>query len=161
MSAMDTVYIWIGWALLAIGTLGCLVPVLPGPPIAFASLFLALAAGDHTSPSMQTLVIAGAVTMAVIVLDYIVPAIGARKFNCSKAGVVGCFIGTMIGLFFLPFGMIVGAFLGALLGEAVIAGKNLGPALRGAFGALLGHLAGILLKLSCCGFLAYCFYKSV
>lgn len=155
---MDTVYIWTGWALLAIGTLGCFVPVLPGPPVAFASFFMAYAMG---AIGLITLFTAAVVTLAVTALDYVVPAMGARKFNCSKAGVVGCFAGTMIGLFFLPFGMIIGAFVGALLGEAVVAGKNLESALRGAFGALLGYLAGMLLKLSCCGFLAYWFYKAV
>lgn len=155
---MEAVYIWIGWALLAIGTLGCFIPVLPGPPVAFASFLIAYAMG---AIGLITLFTAAAATLAATFLDYVVPAIGARKFNCSKAGVVGCFIGTVVGLFFLPFGMIVGAFCGALLGEAVVAGKNLGPALRGACGALLGYLAGILLKLACCGFLAYWFYRAI
>ena len=155
---MNIVYVCIGWALLVIGTLGCFIPVLPGPPIAYAALFLAYAAG---TVSGATLLVAGAVTIGVLVLDCFVPAIGARKFNCSKAGIFGCLLGTIIGLFFLPFGIIVGAFLGALLGEILVARKNLGSALCGAFGAILGYLAGIVLKLACCGFLAYCYYKAV
>lgn len=155
---MDIVYIIIGWTLLVIGTLGCFIPVLPGPPVAYASLLLAYAVG---AISGMTLLVAGAVTIAILILDCFVPAIGARKFNCSRAGIFGCLVGTVIGLFFLPFGIIIGAFLGALLGETVVARKNLGPALRGAFGAILGYLAGIVLKLACCGFLAFCFYKAV
>ena len=30
---MDITYEWIGWILIAIGTIGCFLPVLPGPPI--------------------------------------------------------------------------------------------------------------------------------
>ena len=155
---MDIVYITIGWALLAVGTLGCFIPVLPGPPVAYASLFLAYVVGTISG---TTLLVAGGVTIAVCILDYIVPAIGARKFNCSKAGIIGCMVGTIIGLFFLPFGIIIGAFIGALVGEAMIARKKLGQALCGAFGAILGYLAGIAIKLACCGFLAYCFYNAV
>ena len=42
---MDVAYEWIGWVLIAIGIVGCFLPVLPGPPIAYAALFLALARG--------------------------------------------------------------------------------------------------------------------
>ena len=99
---MDIVYEWIGWILIAIGAVGCFLPVLPGPPIAYAALFLALARGDHSSPGVAALVVAGAVTAAVLVLDWIVPTLGAKKFNCSRVGMLGCFIGTIVGLFFLP-----------------------------------------------------------
>lgn len=78
---MDIVYEWIGWILIAIGAVGCFLPVLPGPPIAYAALFLALARGDHSSPGVAALVVAGAVTAAVLVLDWIVPTLGAKKFN--------------------------------------------------------------------------------
>ena len=69
-------------------------------------------------------------------------------------------IGTIVGLFFLPIGIIAGPFFGALVGE-LVAGRNFGQSLYGAFGALIGFLAGVLLKVLCCGLLAYWFYQSV
>ena len=157
---MDVAYEWIGWVLIAIGTVGCFLPVLPGPPIAYAALFLALARGDHSSPGVSTLVAAGAATLAVLALDWIVPALGAKKFDCSRFGMFGCFAGTVVGMFFLPLGVVAGLFLGALAGE-LLSGKSLGPSLRGAFGALLGYACGIALKVACCGFVAYQFWAAV
>ena len=125
-------YEWIGWVLIAIGTIGCFLPVLPGPPIAYAALFLALARGDHSSPEVSTFVVAGLVMAVVLVLDWIVPALGARKFNCSRLGMLGCFIGTIAGLFFLPLGVVAGPFLGALAGE-MVSGKPFGMSLKGAW----------------------------
>ena len=157
---MDIAYEWIGWGLIAIGTIGCFLPVLPGPPIAYAALFLALARGDHSSPGVATLVVAGVVTAAVLVLDWIVPALGAKKFDCSRVGMFGCFVGTVVGLFFLPFGVVAGPFLGALAGE-LLSGKPFGRSLRGAFGALLGYVCGVALKVACCGFIACRFWAAV
>ena len=157
---MDVAYEWIGWILIAVGTIGCFLPVLPGPPIAYAALFVAMARGDHSSPGIATLVVAGVATVAVLVLDWIVPALGAKKFNCSRIGMFGCFVGTIVGLFFLPFGVVAGPFLGALAGE-LLAGKQFWLSLRGAFGALLGYACGVLLKVLCCGFIAYQFWAAV
>lgn len=157
---MDVVYVCCGWALLAVGLVGCFVPLIPGPPIAYCALFVALALGDHSAPSLSLLITAGAVTAAVTVLDYVVPAWGAAKFHCSRWGTFGCLAGTIVGLFFLPLGIVAGPFLGALAGE-LIAGKKIGSALFGSFGALVGFLTGVLLKVICCGLLAYWFYLSV
>ena len=113
---MDIAYEWIGWILIATGAVGCFLPVVPGPPIAYAALLLALARGDHSSPGVSVLVVAGAVMVAVLALDWIVPSLGAKKFNCSRIGMLGCFVGTIAGMFFLPYGVVAGPFLGAFAG---------------------------------------------
>ena len=156
----DAVYMCVGWLLIAIGICGCVIPLIPGPPIAFIALLFAKIIGDHILPSRATLLLAAAITIVVTVLDYVVPAIGARRFNCSRLGTIGCVIGTLVGLFFLPLGVIVGPFFGALIGESV-SGKNLGQASFGAIGALVGFLFGVIIKLACCGYIAYCFYNAV
>ena len=81
---MDLVYICLGWIFLAVGLIGCFLPVLPGLPIAYLALLAALARGDHSSPSVTCLVVAGVVTAVVMVLDFVVPALGAKKFNCNQ-----------------------------------------------------------------------------
>lgn len=156
---IDTVYEWLGWALIAVGVIGCFVPVLPGPVLSYAALFVALAIGDHSRPTVACLVAAGVATAVVSVLDSFVPAMGAKKFHCTKAGTTGCFVGTFVGMFFLPLGVLLGPFLGALAGELLF-GRPLKQAMSGAFGAFLGFMLGLLLKLACCGFIAYCFFSA-
>ena len=133
--------------LLLIGFVGCVVPVLPGPIIGYCGLLTLIPTAK--CPSTLVLVSMGLVVAVVTVADYVVPAIGAKKFDCSRWGTFGCFVGTIAGLFFVPIGILLGPFLGAFLGE-LIARKPVGAALRGGFGAFLGFLSGVLLKLLAC-----------
>ena len=157
---VSIVCIGLGVLLIAIGFIGCVVPVLPGPSLAYCSLLLVRFGCAADVPSTWCLVLTGALTVAVTVLDYVVPALGARAFRCSRQGIAGCMLGTVVGLFFLPLGVMVGPFLGALVGE-LIGGKRLGSGLLGATGAFLGFVFGALLKLVCCGTIAYCFCQTV
>ena len=156
----DIAFIVLGAILLVLSFIGCVVPVIPGPALAFAGLLCARGIAPHTAPSIYTLAVALAFVVVVIVLDYVVPALGARKFNCGKLGVFGCVVGTIVGLFFVPIGLVVGPFLGAMIGE-LLAGKKVRQSLKGAVGAFLGYAAGILLKLICCGSLAAVFVQAV
>ena len=133
--------------LLLIGFVGCVVPVLPGPIIGYCGL-LALIPTEKC-PSTLMLVTMGLVVAAVTIADYVVPAIGAKKFNCSRWGTAGCFAGTIVGIFFVPIGILIGPFLGAFLGE-LIAMKPIGAALKGGLGAFLGFLSGVFLKVLAC-----------
>ena len=142
---------------LAIGFVGCVVPVLPGVACAYAALWTL-----YPTPfalTTERLLVGGAIAMVVIVLDYVVPAIGAKKFNCSKWGVFGCMAGTFVGIFFAPFGIILGPFLGAVAGE-LIAGKTLSAATHGGVGALLGFIAGVLLKFIACALFTWWFIQA-
>ena len=90
----------------------------------------------------------GAVTIFLIVLDYVAPALGAKKYGATKRGIWGSAIGMIIGIFFIPpWGMIVGAFAGALLGE-LSSGKSGRKALRAGWGILIGSVLGVGLKLA-------------
>ena len=81
--------------LLILGLLGCVVPVIPGPALSYAALLLLLP--SRFAPSLGVCVWFGIGCAAVLVLDTIVPAVGAKKFRCSRWGVAGCIIGTVIG----------------------------------------------------------------
>ena len=144
---MDIVYVIIAAVLIVVSFVGCAVPVLPGPVLAFCGVLTLLP--SRFAPSTQTCVLLGVACAVVLVLDYVVPAFGAKKFNCSRWGIFGCFVGTIVGIFFAPLGLLFGPFVGAVLGE-VIAGKNFSASLKGGFGALLGFLFGITLKLAYC-----------
>ena len=143
--------------LLLIGFVGCVVPVLPGPIIGYCGL-LALIPTEKC-PSTLILVTMGLVVAAVTIADYVVPAIGAKKFNCSRWGTTGCFVGTIVGIFFVPIGILLGPFLGAFCGE-LIAQKPIGAALKGGFGAFLGFLSGVFLKILACLAMTAVFFLS-
>jgi len=141
----------LGGFLLLLGLVGCVVPVLPGPLCAYAALWVLVASG--ATPGTMPLV-AGAVALLLATsADYVFPALFARKFRCSKAGVFGCFVGTLVGLFFLPIGLVAGPFLGTVCGELIV-GRTMGAALKGGVCALIGFVVCLVLKFAvvaaCC-----------
>lgn len=148
---MEVAWLSVGWVLVAAGMVGCVVPVVPGPILSYCALLCLL--GTSHAPTVAVLVTFGVVTIIATVLDYVVPALGARKFNCSKLGLVGCAIGTVIGIAFFPLGLLLGPFLGAVIGE-LIAGKPLGKSFWGGIGAFVGFLVGTILKLVACSTMA-------
>ena len=156
----DILIIILAGFLLGTGIIGCFLPILPGPAIAYAGFFRARWIDPVNSPSDSELVMAGVMVAAVTLFDYIVPALGAKKFNCSKWGTFGCFAGTIIGLFFVPLGVVLGPFIGAFCGEC-IAGKKFDLAIRGAFGAFVGYVTGLVVKCACCIVLVVWFMNSI
>ena len=132
--------------LILIGIIGCLVPVLPGPPLSWAGLIV-LHLTRFADLSQNLLIILGIVAVLVTVLDYVVPIWGTKKFGGSKYGVRGATVGLIIGLFFGPPGIIIGPFIGAVVGELIFK-DDLKYALKAGFGSLLGFMTGIGLKLA-------------
>lgn len=131
-----------------VGLAGCILPMLPGPPLAWLGMLL-LHFTDRVDFSVTELVVSALVVIATLVLDYFTPMIGAKKFGGGKYGNRGCVIGTIMGMFFLPLGLILGPFLGAVIGE-LIAGKPFRTALKAGFGSFVGFLFGTLIKLAVC-----------
>ena len=132
-----------------VGIIGCIVPGLPGVPVAYLGLWIAQAT-ERVDFTWQMLLIWGIVTIAATVLDYVVPAWGTKQYGGTKYGVWGSTIGVFVGLFAGPWGVILGPLVGAVLGE-LIGGKEAREALRAGWGSFLGLLFGTILKLVCCG----------
>jgi len=157
---MDTFLIISGIILLLAGLAGCLLPALPGPPLSYVALLLLHLTKTHQF-STKFLVIWLVITALVVVLDYLVPVWGAKKFGASKRGVWGSIIGLILGLFILPpFGIILGPFIGAVVGE-MTAGKENSLALKAGFGSFMGFMAGMLLKLVASGMMTWFFFKEL
>ena len=144
---MDIILLSLGFILMLVGILGSFLPVLPGPPISWIGLlllYLTKAVPDDWWLLGITLVFA----IAVFILDYIIPAVGTKKFGGSKAGMAGTIIGLLVAIFFPvlgPFGIIVWPFVGALVGE-LINKADQKTALKAAFGSFLGFLTGTFMK---------------
>jgi len=128
------------------GIIGCLAPILPGPPISFLGLILLHLSrfGHFSSPALITF---GTIAVIVTILDYIVPIWGTKRFGGSKYGTRGATVGLIVGLFLGPLGVIIGPLLGAFIGEMIFK-DDLNYALKAGFGSLLGFLSGIGLKLA-------------
>lgn len=152
---MDIFLIILGAICLLVGILGCVLPVLPGVPLAYCGLLL-LHATDKVQFTWQFLVIWAVVTIVVQVLDSVVPIWGTKKFGGSKMGVWGSTLGLLVGLFFGPWGIVLGPFLGAVVFE-LIDGKNTRLALKAGWGSFVGLMTGTILKLICCGLMTYYF----
>jgi len=115
---MDIFLVIVGFVCVIVGVMGSIVPVLPGLPISWVGLLLAhltsVVPMDYTYLGIWL-----AVAILVLVLDYVIPAMGTKKYGGSKYGVWGTTIGLIVGMFFPPIGFIVGPFLGAYIGEMV------------------------------------------
>lgn len=146
---MDIALLIIAFVLMLIGLIGCIVPGLPGTPIAYAALWIAQAT-DRVDFSWQFLLIWGIVVVVISVLDYLVPAWGTKHYGGTKWGVWGSTLGVFVGLFFGAIGVILGPLVGAIIGE-ILAGKELQTALKAGWGSFVGILFGTILKLIACG----------
>ena len=153
---MDIFLIISGAILMLMGIAGCVLPILPGPPISFFGILLLhwTTRVSFTEDLLWTLAL---VTVAVTALDYVVPIYGTKKFGGTKKGIWGSTIGLLLGMFFFPpFGIIIGPLVGAFLGE-LSAGQDTNKAMRSAMGSFLGFLTGTLLKFIACFVMAYYF----
>ena len=142
---MEAVLIIIGLFLIIVGLIGCVIPGIPGAPIAYISLIL-LQFAEQTPFSWIFMLSWLLIVIAVTLLDFYVPAWGTKKFGGSRFGSWGSILGLIIGLFFPPWGILIGPFLGAYIGE-LIGGKHNNEALKAGFGAFIGFVAGTLMKL--------------
>ena len=146
---MEYFLLIMSFCFLIIGILGSFLPVLPGPPISWVGLLL-LSLTNGITMSYWVLGITLFIALFVVVLDYIIPAKGTKRFGGSKYGIWGTNIGLVIGLFFPPIGFIIGAFAGALIGELIYDKKDQNRAFKAATGSFLGFLAGTFIKLVVC-----------
>ena len=156
---MDVFLLILAFLCMLIGIIGCIIPGLPGTPIAYAGLWIAQATA-RVDFSWQMLLTWGIITIIVSILDYVVPAWGTKRYGGTKYGVWGSTIGVFVGLFFGAIGVIVGPLVGAILGE-LISGKELSNALRAGWGSFIGILMGTLIKLICCGLMTTALIKAV
>lgn len=156
---LDILLIVLGIILLIVGILGCVLPVIPGPPISYIGLIMLHITHRYQIDGNKLLWLAF-VAIFVTVLDYVIPVWGTKRFGGSKAGVWGATIGLVIGLFIGSVGIILGPFAGAIIGETM-QGKESKDALRAGFGAFIGFLTGIGIKLMASGFMTFYFFKEL
>jgi uncharacterized protein YqgC (DUF456 family) len=157
---MDYFLIGLGIILMVTGILGCVLPLIPGPPLNYLALLL-LHFTTRFQFSTDFLILWAAITIIIYGLDFIIPVWGTKKFGGSKRGVWGSVIGLVAGMFFFPpFGIIIGPFVGAVIGE-LTAGKKSMAALKSGFGSFVGFITGTVLKLAASGVMTWYFVKEL
>lgn len=156
---MDYVLLGLAIVMMIVGIAGCLLPVLPGPPLTYLGLVV-LHFTKFGPVSTNLFIILGVVAIVVTVIDYIVPIWGTRQFGGSKYGMRGAAVGLVIGLFLGPFGIIAGPFIGAVVGELLFK-DDIKYALKAGFGSLLGFLTGVGLKLAASLLMTFYFVKTL
>jgi len=158
---LTTVAIILGLLLALVGLAGCIIPVIPGPPLSFLALIILSFAKNWQPFSPTFLIIMACLTIVVTIVDYVVPAGGAKKYGASKFGVWGSVIGMPIGFFFFPpWGILIGGIVGALAGE-LLAGKEGRKVFRASWGIFVGYVVGTGLKLVFSGVLLFFYIKEM
>lgn len=145
---MDYFLLVLSVLLLILGIIGSVLPALPGPPVSWLGI-LCLYFVDGIELSAVALWGSLFLTLVIVILDYLIPAQGTKRFGGSKYGVWGTNIGLVLGIIApVPFGFILGPFLGALIGELIFDSRDVSRALKAAIGSFIGFLASTFLKIA-------------
>ncbi len=121
--------------------------------IAIGSFFYALTTGfEQLSLSFVLTLIA--VMLLFEILEFILISVTAKHYGTSRWGIAGAIIGGILGAFsgafFTPLlGAILGSLVGVFLGAFVIEmtrKPNIGHGLRAGYGAFVGRVGGLSIK---------------
>ena len=129
--------------LLILGIIGTILPVLPGLLLSLCGLLI-YKFGTDTPLSMIYIWIFVFLTLISVVLNYVIPARTTRKYGGTRWGSIGSFVGTLVGMFFIPipFGFLIGMFAGVFVGELLHDAKDKKKAWNSTKGALIGFVYG-------------------
>ncbi len=156
---MDIFLIILAAICLLLALAGSVLPMLPGPPLAYAGILL-LHFTDKVQFTCTQLWVWLLLVVVVQALDYVTPMLGTKYFGGTKWGNWGALAGTLLGLFFMPWGILVGPFVGAVAGE-LLGDKDWRYAFKSGIGSLVGFLLGTVLKLVLCGYFIYQFVSAL
>lgn len=121
--------------------------------IAFSSLFYGITTGFDNITFTFVAILFGIVLLLEFI-EFLLISLTAKKYGSSKWGIIGAIIGGIVGAisgaFVTPVvGAIVGSFTGVFLGAfllELIAQSSLKAGLLSGFGAFLGKIGGLSVK---------------
>ncbi|WP_333854334.1 DUF456 domain-containing protein [Epilithonimonas sp.] len=141
---MDSVFIdIIALVLLFIGMLGTFLPILPGLLLSICGLLIFKFGTENDMPMLYVWIFAF-LTLISTVLNYVIPSKTNKKYGGTRYGSIGSFIGTLLGLFFIPIplGFLIGMLLGVFLGELLHDINDRKKAFNSMKGAFIGFVYG-------------------
>lgn len=143
---MDVLLSILALLFIIIGIIGCIVPILPGVALAYVG-YLCCYFCSFSQISTTAVWVYLALTIAVSVLDYILPAYMTKLSGGSKAGQRGATAGLIAGMLLGSIvGAIIGPFVGAVVGELINDGKDTSRAIKVGIGSFFSFLVGTGLK---------------
>lgn len=146
---MSILIIIIAFLLLFFGILGAFLPVMPGPALSFFGILLISYLTDFTHITFDNLIYLAVIAFLITFLDYWLQILSVKIFGGGKHSLIGVIVGLLFGLFiFPPFGVFLGPFFGAYLGALYETDFNLLSSFKIAFGAIVGFISGIIMKIS-------------
>lgn len=132
------VLLWIAAiVLVAAGLAGLVLPLLPGPILVFAGLFVGAWIDNFRFVGTGTLIVLGVMAALAYACDAAGGAVGARRYGASPRAIAGAALGGVAGIFFGLPGIVLGPFVGAFIGELSIR-RRFGGAARAGWGATVG-----------------------
>lgn len=135
-------------SLMTAGLIGCVLPILPGHLIILIGAIAHwLMLGDGSGLKWWSLVVLVLVMVISQTFEFISGAAGSKLFGGTRWGAAGALIGSIAGLFFLPFGLLLGPLIGAVACELLFAKKQTRPAVVSGVGSVVGTLAGMGFKI--------------
>jgi uncharacterized protein YqgC (DUF456 family) len=133
-------------ALIVVGLVGAIVPLLPGIPLIFTGIWLIAGVDGYRHLGLGWLLGIAAVGAVGLVVDLLAGALGAKRMGASSQAVCGALIGTVIGLFFGIPGLLFGPFFGAVIGE-LSAGNSVLRSAHAGVSVWVGLIFGTIIKL--------------
>jgi uncharacterized protein YqgC (DUF456 family) len=140
--------LWIGAiALMVAGSIGTIVPGLPGVLLIYGGMWLAAWIDGFTRIGWPTLTVLGVLAALAFAADLLASLVGAKRVGASRQALIGALIGAIAGMSLGLLGLIFGPFAGAVIGE-LIARRPIAAAARVGFGTWLGLVLGTLARIA-------------
>ncbi len=124
------------------GIVGTFLPALPGIPLIWGAMLVYGLVERFHDMTPAFLTVTFLVVVGSQVAEHYAKAWGAQKYGAGKAGSWGAVIGSIAGLFFMPWGLVLGPFLGAMLFELIV-GRPTKEAVRAGWGGVVGVLGSV------------------
>ena len=141
-----TIFLYVmGILLVLVGLVGLVVPVLPGAPLMFLGILAVAWADGFARIGTAGLVITGAIAGLILIADYVAGAVGARAFGSSWWGLLGAFLGMIVGFPMGLPGLIFGPIVGAIVLE-YFKDPDFKRAGKVGVGTLVGFILGTAVK---------------
>lgn len=143
-----TTLLWVlAVAMIAVGVVGTVLPVLPGVVLVFGGIALAAWIDDFARISGWTVGVLAVLAAIGFAVDYVAGALSAQRAGATRLGLLGAALGTLAGVVTGLWGLVFMPLAGAAIGE-FIAHRDALRAGRVGVATWIGMLAGAVVKLA-------------
>ncbi len=134
---------------LALGIIGTVAPIIPGPLLIWISALLWAWADGFQAVGWPTLIVLALITLLAELSDVALATMGAKKGGASWMSMIVAGVAAIIGfIFFNIIGAILGAFLGLFAWEAYRQGWQWRKAWQASGSFIIGYLIAMVVKIA-------------